>query len=190
MGVARIAVAGTLSGQEVRNVFTVECDTAITPNAAGVNTWLTALYDTSNLTTVLSTDLVLDRFYIEWLDPGSFVWTYGSEAVISLQGESNAERLPNQIAVVVVGITPSRRRAKKFIPGVISSSVDNGVLDGGITAILENFGDTWKDGFFDGDNNWITGVVRVHSADFLPITSIRVDPYVGTQRRRKPGVGQ
>lgn len=188
MGVARIAVAGTLGETEVRNVFTVLCDTAIAPNVAGVSTWLTSLYDTSGLLGSLSTDLHFDRFYLEHLTPAE-EWIYSAEATISLTGEAASARLPNQLAAVVIGITPSRRRAKKFIPGICNSDVVEGVLQSGIVAYLENFGDTWKDGFNDGDNDWITGVSGPTPLGFISLTGIRVDPYVGTQRRRKPGLG-
>lgn len=188
MGVARIAIAGSLAGTEVRNVFTVNSDAGLAPGSAAVAAWLTALYDTSGLLGSLTTALHFDRFYVEWLD-SLFKWIFTSEGTLDLTGEAASDRVPNQIAAVVVGITPSRRRGKKFIPGITEEDVTGGVLQSTLVAYLENFGDTWIEGLNDGEATWRSGVVKKNSSDFLDFVTFRVDPYVGTQRQRKPGIG-
>lgn len=185
----RIAVAGKLNGiDELRNVFTVQDGSSTVPTSSSVAAWITAMYTTSGLLGALSNRVHFDRFIVE-IPVGINKWQYTYETALNLTGGLSSDSMPQQVAAVVVGITASRRRGKKFISGISEGNVTNGQLNSDFITILQAFGNTWIAGFMDGANQWNAGVCKAGGTDFLQFTSARVDLLTGTQRRRKPGVG-
>lgn len=188
MGVARVAVDGLLLADDYRNVFTIFNAGATVPASAAVSSWITAMYTTSGLLGVLSNALQLRRFILEHVDSNG-KWIYDYETSLSIGGGVGTTPIPNQNAAVVIGVTASRRRGKKFIGGLISTQVVNGVIQSALNTPLVAFGSAWIAGFTDGGVQWLSGVCRSDGSNFLQFTSARVDTYSGTQTRRKPGRG-
>lgn len=189
MGVCRIAVAGKFRGtDDLRNVFTVNSTEQITPNNSAITAWITALYTTTGLLGAMSNQTTYDRYIVEVPDAQGH-WIYQREVALSLVGGSSSDYLPQQNAAVVIGITPSRRRGKKFLAGLAEGNVTGGVLNSDFKTICQSFASSWIAGFDDGSVHWTSGVCRSNGSDFLGFTASRVDSLVGSQRRRKPGVG-
>lgn len=189
MGVCRLAMVGKFRGvDDVRNIFTIQAADQITPNNAAATAWVTALFTTSGLMGALSNQVSYDRYILE-IPNAEGHWIYQREVALSLVGGASSDYLPQQNAAVVVAITPSRRRGKKFIPGIEEGNQTGGVLNSDFKTILQTFGATWIAGFDDSSVHWSAGVCKSDGTDFLAFTGVRVDSLMGTQVRRKPGVG-
>lgn len=189
MASARVAYCGKFNGvDDVRNVFTINNPTHEIPDTADVADWLTAMYHTSGLMALLSNKLRYDHFVVEVpLSDGK--WVYNYEGALAYTGEKTDNYLPQQVAAVVVGITSSRRRGKKFISGITESSAIDGSFITEFQTALQAFGDAYILGIPGGSNPWFSGVCKKDGSEFIEFSAVRVDQLLGTQRRRKPGVG-
>lgn len=188
MGVFRVALEGFISAAtKTINVFTFDSGGGGLPTNAEVSTWLDTLY-TASVLSGISNAWGSTRFIIEEPD-GAGHWAYRDEAVYLRAGSSNGEPFPQQSALVVVGITPSRRRGKKFIACIPESGANNGVVTAAFLTTFQAYGVAWIASMTVGIGNAFSGVCKPDGTDFLAFTSSRVDIVMGTQRRRKQGVG-
>lgn len=189
VGVCRLVLAGKFRGvDDIRNVFTVNSSEAVTPNNSAIVAWFTLMYSTSSVLGACSNQTSYDRVIVEVPDAQGH-WVYQREVPVSLVGGASSDYLPQQNAAVIIGITPSRRRGKKFIAGIAEGNVTGGVLDSGFKTQLQAMAASWLAGLVDGSVTWASGVCRKDGSDFIGFTGTRVDSLVGSQRRRKPGVG-
>jgi hypothetical protein len=104
----------------------------------------------------------------------------------------SGDQLPNQTAAVLVADTTRPKSfGKKFIAGFVELASQGSVL---IASALAALADALV--YYVSDIevatglNLVAGVPRTHSDVFLPFTTGFVDYIVGSQRRRKPGVGE
>jgi hypothetical protein len=93
------------------------------------------------------------------------------------------------MAYVIVGVTASRRRGKKFLGPLPESLQNAGVPTAGAITALEEFRDGYLATFSSGGQDYTPGVCKPDGLDFVPFVAARIDLLLGTQRRRKPGVG-
>lgn len=188
MGTFRIAVIGHINGvDEWRNIYTVNV-TGTDVLSTDIVSYLDALYTTS-LLSQLSNKITIDRWVLE--QPGTLgKWSYVKEQAYTKVGGSSGDMLPNQMAVVAIGITPSRRRGKKFVPGIVEAAQNQGILDSGSVTIFTTFAQVYTDPASAVPGTPLhCGVCKADGSDFLEFSSFRLDRLLGTQRRRKPGVG-
>jgi hypothetical protein len=188
MGVFRLGLVGRLNGaDETRNIFTFDSGGGGLPDASEVNAWLDTLYTTDFLDQ-LSPLWSSERWIIEEPNVGG-LWEYRLEGAYHKTGAGASETFPQQMAYVLIGITPSRRRGKKFIAGVPEVKAQNGVIVGTVIPHLQLYADAWIAGMSVGVGTAFSGVCHPDGTNFLAFNSTRVDAILGTQRRRKQGSG-
>lgn len=100
------------------------------------------------------------------------------------------QELPNQCAPFVIGNT-SRPRSKGriFFPPVSENDQDGGILS---AACLANMASTAAQYISDqpiGADTLISGIVREAFNQWLAFQTVAFDDLIGTQRRRRPGIG-
>lgn len=173
----------------VRYVYTLSSNTVGVPPDAAIQAYLDAMWSTAMLANV-STSWSNQRVIIE--TPSAGHWGYVHEFVYSKAGTNAGvnDVLPNQVAAVVVGITASRRRGKKFIYGMVEGNQGGGVWSGGLLSALQDFAEAYTTETSVDSTVLTPGVVRSDGTDFLEFNGFRVDSVAGTQRRRKQGVGK
>lgn len=186
--VFRVVVVGKLGGvDETRNVFTFSNAAGGLPTSPQIVTWLDTVYTATHLGAI-HTSWTSIRWILEEVTAG--VWSYVREGSYIHPGtNSSSERVPNQIAGVVVGITESRRRGKKFIAGLTEANVNAGVLESALISNLQLYADAYIAPMTLGAGSALSGVCKADGTNFIAFVASRVDTIVGTQRRRKQGVG-
>lgn len=104
---------------------------------------------------------------------------------------STPDPLPNQIAAVMIGntYTPSSR-GRKFIPGLTDNATDGSTLIAAcVVDLVGAVADYISVAPVSAGNNLVPGVPDYDSSTFWTFRDGVADTIVGTQRRRKPGVG-
>lgn len=98
---------------------------------------------------------------------------------------------PNQIAPVLVGNTlRPKTRGRKFLMGTVEEMADGSHLEAAaITAMGNALNHYLADEVVSGSNQLSPGVLREGVESFKEFSDGSVNSVVGTQRRRKPGVG-
>jgi hypothetical protein len=101
------------------------------------------------------------------------------------------EPFPNQMAAVVVAPTLRPKvRGRKFLPGFTENTGNAGILSAAAQTALGLFGAGYVDDVeIDVDNILQPGAASTIDGAFRPFQSYVVNSIMGTQRRRKPGVG-
>lgn len=121
------------------------------------------------------------------------VWQLlGETPVTDVVGESETDSMPNQVAAVLSAPTTIPRTiGKKFLAGIQEGNVTNGSLADDFIALLLSFLALWVSHFTAGNGiELIPSVVSEKPGHATgPLMGGRINTYVGTQRRRKPGVG-
>lgn len=189
MDTYRIALRGLIGLSDQFNlVYTIQQSAGISgdPSVAAISSWIDSMFTEIFLTT-LTNRMLITGFVVEKAVAGK--WVFVTEADHQLTGGSSTDTMPNQIAAVVIGITASRRRGKKFIPCLSEGNVSNGVLAGDFRSLCLTWASFYAGGFSDGLNQWVSGVCKKDGTSFLPFINFRVNQIVGTQRRRKQGIG-
>lgn len=185
--VFRVIVAGLINGVDAtRNVFTFSSGGTI-PSLTAVETWLDNFYTANYLSTV--PNIWATYKYIIEVPDGAGHWSYYTEHAYVKAGTSAGQALPQQCAAVIIGVTQSRRRGKKFLGPVNEANSNNGVLDPGLITVLSTVAQGYITDLQDGAVAYASGVCKPDGSDFLPFVSARVDTIMGTQRRRKQGKG-
>jgi hypothetical protein len=99
---------------------------------------------------------------------------------------------PNQIAPVMTGntFTPASR-GRKFLPGFVETAADAGnLVTGAVTALVSATSYYITPVEVSAGNNLVPGVPDEDSSTFWTFRDGSANTIVGTQRRRKPGVGE
>lgn len=109
----------------------------------------------------------------------------------SFAATGTGDAFPNQIAPTVTGDTNRpQSRGRKFLAGMVESVADGSDLTAAaISAISDWAADYIADVQVGQSGVFSPGVVRAAVNEFLAFTVANVNSIVGTQRRRKPGVG-
>jgi hypothetical protein len=99
--------------------------------------------------------------------------------------------LPNQNAMVIVAnTTRPKSRGRKFFFAIPEGIQDEGDLESTAVADLVDAGADWiNDTTISAGNDLVPGVPRTNNDVFLEFTMAIVNSIIGSQRRRKPGVG-
>lgn len=146
--------------------------------------------------TYLADDFTINPGYIHKVgfDAGLGKWV--TEALIgsftpTITHTNTDDPFPNQIAPVLVANTlRPKSRGRKFLMGFVDTAADAGDLVGAaVTAMGTALNHYLADEALTGSDVLSPGVVREGVDAFLEFTNGAINSVVGTQRRRKPGVG-
>lgn len=116
-------------------------------------------------------------------------WGPSTFFTASLQGAETNEPLPYQCAAVLVGSTATKHVfARKFYAGLTEPGQNNSIL---VTTAQTNFNTVatnWMQGLNLGGTLWLSECWGP-THGFNTVSGARADSIVGTNRRRKIGVG-
>lgn len=186
--VYRVALEGFFNlSDQTRYVFTFDKGGSDYPTDAEIATYFDGLFS-SALMSKISAAWFSSRWILEFPDLTGH-WGYLREHSYIKAGTYSLDMMPQQTAAVVVGITDSRRRGKKFIAGIGEGWQSGGVIAGDLVTALDGFGAAWIAGLTSGIGTHLAGVCRHDGTQFRAFTGYRVNQVLGTQRRRKQGVG-
>lgn len=197
--VLRVTLEGTLEDGTIwQNRFTFKASFSGDQSDAGVlsavDTWLEDLY--ANVVADIPTAIQLATAVtqvIEWDSVGA-LWVItrliGSSAIADSFANAS-EPLPNQIAPFVIGSTGRpKSKGRKFLPPFGEDRQDAGEL---ISAAATNLGnwalDYISDPVVTGSEVLNSGVVREDANAFWPFATVAASSLLGTQRRRRQGIG-
>jgi hypothetical protein len=157
-----------------------------------LETWVEALYanlEPQIVSSVTFNDMVVD--VVAW-DGTKWETTYhvGTED-LDITPTSAAEALPNQVSPFATFNTERpKSKGRKFCAGFGETSTVGSILAAGALADMVAFATDALDNIVIGlFNDLIPGIVRKGVNEFLDYLSATVTNVVGTQRRRRPGVG-
>lgn len=191
MTIGRIAYKGTLNGTDENvNVFTVDAVGdfgAVVPSA--VENWIDTMF-TANFLAEVSPQVNWSHWQIEVPVSGHWVFAAGGDYL--KVGTASGDSLPYFATYVILGLTPSRRRGKKFISGVPESDTGGGVITSGtVISHLSEFATGYVTPFDTTSSMGILtpGVCHPDGSNFLAFNGFHVDELLGSQVRRKIGRG-
>lgn len=106
-------------------------------------------------------------------------------------GTSPGPSMIPQAAYVLTLVTPRLgAQGRKFFGPVLEDVVDNtGLINAAVLSGLGDVGDLMSDTVVATATSWEFGVVSSVDDVWLPFTSYSIPLYIGSQRRRKAGVG-
>lgn len=164
-----------------------------TPTEVQMQAWVTAAWDTIK-NAIADEIAVYGIGYAPWdgtSDTQPDGWGATVVYPVTLAGLNVAsEPLPTQMAAVILGRTATKRViGKKFVVGIVEGSQNAGVLDAGTKTALANLGGLMYASTYNMGGTSLTPVVWGTHHGFTQTISTSLSPYLGTQRRRKPGVG-
>jgi hypothetical protein len=148
------------------------------------------------LSTYLSNSFTINPGYVHKIGWSAVAGKWVVDAFLggftpTIAHSSTDDNFPNQIAPVIVGNTyRPKSRGRKFIMGFVDTSADGGdLISGALTALGNALNHYLADETVSGVNLLSPGVPRESEDWFLNFSDGVVSSIVGTQRRRKPGVG-
>jgi len=187
-----------LDGTIAQNVFKFLC--SFTEDLSGSSVVAAAIQYIEDVMDSIAAQLT-DGFTINITPLHSVVWdAQTAEWVINAligtglpdYAHTNADDpFPNQIAAVLVGNTARpKSRGRKFLPSFGETTALQGDLTGAaITNLTTALNHYLADETVSGDSVLVPGVWRDGVETWLQFTDGVVNSVLGTQRRRKPGVG-
>lgn len=190
MGVFRVILTGKFNGvDDTKSVFTFESDGGLVASTVEASVWMDTLM-TPTFLAQIPTVWSATKLTIETPNlaaPGH--WQFTDEVTYIHPGTYPGESLPQQVAAVIIGVTASRRRGKKFIPAIAETGQANGVVNPGFLAIMSAYGAAYISPMTLVSGTAASGLCRPDGTSFLPFINYRLDTILGSQRRRKQGSG-
>lgn len=182
--VVKALIGGTV---EVRNVFSAQITLNGGESMEDVwNAYLSPLYD--EVRSILANDWA--SYSYEILEPSTEGWTPVDEVSFVRVGVGTTEVLPNAVAAVILGIAPGNRHiGKKFFSAVGTSMTLGNSLISTALAFLADALLVYVGPFTTfSSSTFAPGVIDKYGS-FHPFVGGVVSTLLGSQRRRKPGVG-
>lgn len=185
----KCAVMGTYNSQMYRNIYILRWNDPAginSPNTA-IMTYLNSLY-TSGLRAHLSNLLVLTQ-YERWYRQGTN-WIEDGTYSLTASGASASDALPGTMAGVVLGKSSGYRGfGRKFLSGILEADQTNGSIQSTLISLFTTFVAAYIATVWEGACALDPGTYNLKTETFHPFASGVVDILLGTQRRRKPMVG-
>lgn len=185
----KVALKGTIQGQELVNVFYFDWNTIDeeeTPNSY-IEAYFESFYEDSGLLSALSNDVHYTNYLIyrrvdnEWVDYGN--------GDVSYDGAVTTDCLPPACAAVLLGkVKGWRGFGRKFLSGIGEANQSKGTLANDFLVILTIAAAYYIQAVGSGGTSLVPGIFSKDSV-FRPFITGIVDTLVGSQRRRKQGVG-
>lgn len=195
----RLAINGSLDdGTKVMNRKTWLCQfTTQQTDAAVLNaleTWVETLY--AFVASQIDGDAALEQCnvdVIEWNAVDS-IWEVARNVGVFTPTDTFAnasDPLPNQCAAFVIGnTTRPKTKGRLFLFPFGEDTQDHGILGAGALTALGNFATQYiTDQTIGAGNVLISGIVREFVNFWYSFQSVVYDDVIGTQRRRRFGVG-
>lgn len=197
--ILRVTIQATLDdGSIVQNRKTFECDFADTQSdsavLAAVDTWVETLY--AYVASQIDADAELDQGtvdVIEW-NPTLEIWEVARNVGVYSPLDTFAgttDPIPNQCAAFVVGNTiRPKSKGRIFVFPFTETEQNHGVLISTALTALGNFAAHYilSQGVTTG-NVLLSGIVREAANQFYEFLSAEYGDVIGTQRRRRVGIG-
>jgi hypothetical protein len=186
----KIVLKGNIDEQELVNVFYFEWVDPTTLNVISsfINDYLDRLFIDSGLLGALSNRVHYHTWqaYLrvggDWVDDASGAWEHA--------GGVSSDSLPNQSAAVIIGkVRGWRGFGRKFFAGVAEGNQSAGNLSNDFLLLLADAAVAYVADLFVGVVGLRPGIFSKDGV-FRPFFVALVDVLVGSQRRRKPGVGR
>lgn len=168
--------------------------TAGSPSATDIATQIAAMVTStwSDITTMVDPEVTGDTVEVALWDAVAKEFnTLATASINTLAGTATAEMLPHQEAAVVLFFTNvGRSIGKKFVFGLAENQQENSILTAGaITNLI-----LWAAGW---DNTLNVGGSTIEPGNFNLLTeafrayvkTIAVNAVLGSQDRRRPGIG-
>lgn len=158
-----------------------------------IKTWVETLYGFVATYTMLTTELEDGTVDIITWNAAKTIWEVTQNVGIYSPLDTfsdTGDALPNQCAAFVIGNT-SRPKSKGrcFAFPFAETSQDHGILVGGALADLGDFAAQYiADQPIAGDTLQ-SGIVRETTSDWLGFLTVSYGDVIGTQRRRRVGIG-
>lgn len=148
------------------------------------------------VSTYLADDFTINPSWLQrvaW-DPVNTKWVVDYLVDIftpSFTHTNTDDPFPNQIAPIMVANTDfPKHRGRKFLPGFVETSADAGdLITAAVTALVGAVSYYISFIAIDGSNTIYPGIVNEAADLFYLFTDGVANTIVGTQRRRKPGIG-
>lgn len=163
-----------------------------TPTQAQMTAWITAMWNAIKASIGLSVSVYGIGYAPYEGDELNDPKGWGATIVypVTLAGTFNGDIMPGQVAAVILGRTATKRViAKKFVFGTVEQEQSAGVAAAPLTTNLANLGGLMYASTYDMGGTALTPCAWGVKHGFTPTVSASLSPYLGTQRRRKPGVG-
>jgi hypothetical protein len=144
----------------------------------------------------LSNTFNIDLSYVHKMtfNPTLAKWVTGTlvgSILPTITHTNTDDPFPNQIAATLVANTTRPGSfGRKFLMGCVETMADGSELvSAAVTAMGNALNHYIADETVSGSDQLVVGVLREGVEQFLEFTDGQVNSIVGTQRRRKPGVG-
>lgn len=128
-----------------------------------------------------------------WVWDGVSAWETGlyvGEAALSDSFAGAANMLPHAAAGVISASTSDvNRTSRKSIAGLDESTQDQSEFISAVVTALVNFGSQWLADIVLGGSEFLDPGLPGGDGVFYPLLVAAVGDIVGSQRRRKPGIG-
>jgi hypothetical protein len=159
-----------------------------------VKTWVETLYAFPGSQISVNTSLADGSVDIITWNAGDAKWevtsNVGLYSPLDVFADVN-EVLPHQCAAFIIGNTSRpKSKGRHFVFPYCEDTQAGGILT---TAALTALGNMAAQYILDqpiASDELISGIVREAANEFLPFTSATVSDYIGTQRRRRFGIGK
>lgn len=188
-----------VDGNKAQNVFhfKVVCATTVTEAAvlAACKQYVEDIY--AAVAGYINGSVSLDTVEVDEVDwnPTESFWEvvkYIGTAALADSFSGVSDSLPNQIAPVLLAYTARPKSyGRKFLAGMDeTTSVGSDIQTAPLTALGTALSHYLADEVISGADVLSPGIPRASEDTFLEFGSGAVDSIVGTQRRRKPGIGE
>lgn len=186
--IIRVSYYGDYSGQEVVNVFTFHWVDPLGVNDIRlfIKDYLDTVYDV--MLPKMNADLSMNYFnWYRWLAPN---WIFeGSEPYTKVGTDAASEGLPLQSAAVILGKVDNYRAfGRKFFPAITEVNQLFGNAVAGLITAMTQAAVGYISAQISGGISLTPGILG-KTGVFHAFVSGVVDGILGTQRRRKAGVG-
>ncbi len=188
MAIQRAVVSGSLLNLvSTRNMFTAE----VTPVGGDTSEILWAAYLASvfdPLRGLWANTVHTDSYVIQDWQPPDWITTY--ETTFSKVGSVSSDALPNAVALVILGKALGKRVfGKKFFSGINEGAVASNTLIAEAVTIAVQVLAAYITPFTGIGGGTLTPGILTKTGVFKPFVGGILSAFVGSQRRRKPGVG-
>lgn len=188
MEIQRAIVTGqVLNLVTTKSMFTAQVDA--TTHELAENLWsayLNSIYSEARV--VLATSFTTTVKTLQWLNAGQ--WEDFVEEPYVYTGQASGDQMPNAVAAVLIATAEGvGRMGRKFFSGVSESFISgNSLYSTGITALASTLL-AYITPVDDGINGVLTPGVVDKDGNFHAFVGGFVSSFLGSCRKRKPGVG-
>jgi len=184
-------------GSIVQNRKRFKLESAVTKSDAeilnAVKTWVDTLY--AFFGSYINQDVSLEDGTVDVIawNPATSIWEVIQNVGIYSPLDTFAslgDELPNQCAAFVIGNTSRpKSKGRLFAFPFSVGTQDEGILTSAVMVAMANFAAQYITYAAVGGDSLVSGIVRETVDQWLPFLTASFNDVIGTQRRRRRGVG-